>query len=342
MITAFACRRMRSFPVILGKRSRERLFMPNHQSPLRRSLAILATALLAVAWAAGMSIPAGAAPVKGSLDIVSVTDNASALAGPVQNRPFNVAVRVLDGTGLPTTVNQATTVALDQVSGPGVLGGTTTAVIPRNGSGVTITGATYSQFANGVVLRVRATSGVQLNPDTINVDVALRAVGADAAPHRSVNVTDPTCGAPTAEVPNCGQLVLPNGASGHVTVSVGSCDGLGACKTEGTTKALVVTAIANLKDGAGNPLYNDAAPATLILACAKDLCRTTANGVSAVKVIYTLNNTGALTTFADPCPAKGVLGAGQPACVDYVQSSRSAGDLYMYLLFDADLRGSFP
>jgi hypothetical protein len=316
--------------------------MPNHQSPLRRSLAILATALLALAWAVGISIPAGAAPAKGSLDIVSVTDTASALAGPVQNRPFNVAVRVLDSAGLPTTVNQATTVVLDEVSGPGVLGGTTSAVIPRNGTGVTITGATYSQFANGVVLRVRATSGVQVDPDTITVDVALRAVGADAAPHHSVNVTDPTCGAPTTQVPNCGQLVLPNGASGHVTVSVGSCDGLAACKTEGTTEALVVTAIANLKDEAGNPLYNDAAPATLILACDKDLCRTTANGVSAFQVIYTLNNTGGLDKTAPACPAKGVLGAGQVACVDYVQSSRSNGDLYMYLLFDADLRASFP
>ena len=51
-------------------------------------------------------------------------------------------------------------------------------VIPRNGSGATISGATYSQFANGVVLRVRVKSGVKLAPDEVTVEVALRAVGA--------------------------------------------------------------------------------------------------------------------------------------------------------------------
>jgi hypothetical protein len=113
------------------------------QSLIRRSLAVLSAALLAVAWAFGVSIPASAAD-KGSLQVVSITDQGSELGGsvlnlppdvdivgPVQNRPFNVAVRVLDNAGQPTTVNQATTIVLEEVSGPGVLGGTTSAVIPR-------------------------------------------------------------------------------------------------------------------------------------------------------------------------------------------------------------------
>jgi hypothetical protein len=314
--------------------------MPRRQSQLRRYIAVLSAALLAAAWAVGISIPASAASVKGSLDIVSITDAASGLGGPVQNRPFNVAVRVLDSAGQPRTVNQATTIVLEEVSGPGVLAGTTTAVIPRNGFGATISGATYSQFANGVVLRVRAASGVDLAPDEVIVEVALRAVGANASPGRSLNLTDSNCGAPTAEVPNCGQLLLPNGASGHVTLSVGSCDGLGACLTTGSTEALVVTAIANLKDAAGNPLYSNLEPATLVLACDKDLCRETANGVPKIPVIYTLENTGPLNKVAPPCPAKGVLGEGQEACVDYVSSSRSQGDLYLHLIFNVDMRGS--
>ena len=310
------------------------------QSLVRRSLAVLSAALLAVGCAVGISIPASAAPTKGSLDIVSITDTASGLGAPVQDRPFNVVVRVLDTGGQPTTVNQATTIVLEEVSGPGVLGGTTTAVIPRNGSGATISGATYSQFANGVVLRVRVASGVNLAPDQVTVEVALKAVGANAAPGRTLSVTDSSCAAPTAEVPTCGQFLLPNGGSGHVTLSINSCDGLGNCKTAGGLRALVVTGIANLKDANGNPLYSKSSPATLVVACDKDLCRETANGVPKLPLIYTLNNTGPLDKTAGPCPAKGVVGEGQEACVDYVSSSRNKGDLYLHLLFVADMRGS--
>jgi len=308
------------------------------QSLIRRSLAVLSAALLAAAWAIGISVPANAAPTKGSLDIVSVTDTASGLGAPVQDRPFDVAIRVLDTSGQPTTVNQATTIVLEEVSGPGVLAGTTTAVIPRNGSGATISGATYSQFANGVVLRVRASSGVNLESDTVTVEVALKAVGANASPGRSLNLTDSSCAAPTADVPTCGQFLLPNGASGHVTLSLNSCDGLGNCKTAGGLEALVVTFIANLKGSDGNPLYSNNSPATVVVACDKDLCREAANGVPKLPLFFTLNNTGPVEEKADPCPAKGVVGEGQDACVDYVSSSRKQGDLYLHLLFNIDGR----
>ena len=314
--------------------------MPRTSSPLRRSLVMLGVALLTAAGAAGISISASAAPIRGSLDITSIVDTASGLGGPVQNRPFDVAVRVLDSTGAPTTVTQATTVVLEEASGPGVLGGTTSAVIPRNGSGATISGATYSQFGNGVVLRVRAASGVNLASEEVAVDVAVTAVGTTASPRQSKTVTDPDCVAPTAAVPNCGQLLLPNGASGHVTLSVGSCDGLGPCKTTADTKALVVTAIANLKDSQGDPLYSNTSPATVVLACDKDLCREISNGVPKIPVLYTFDNTGALDKAAPPCPAKGVVGTDQEACVDYVSSSRSQGDLYLVVHFVHDIRFS--
>jgi hypothetical protein len=311
------------------------------QSLIRRSVAVLSAALLAAAWTFGISIPASAAPTKGSLDIVSTTDTASGLGAPVQSRPFNVVVRVLDTAGQPTTVNQATTIVLEEVSGPGVLGGTTTAVIPRDGSGATISGATYSQFANGVVLRVRAASGVNLDPHQVTVEVALKAAGADATAGDPLNLTDPDCAAPTGTVSTCGQFLLPNGASGHVTVSVGSCEGLnGPPGIECRSGALLVTAIGNLKDEDGEPLYTKDSPATVVFACDKDLCRETANGVPKLPLFYTLNNTGPLEKEAGPCPAKGVIGQNQDACVDYVSSSRSRGDLYLHLLFVADARCS--
>jgi hypothetical protein len=139
-----------------------------------------------------------------------------------------------------------------------------------------------------------------------------------------------------------------------VTLWVGSCDNLGDpptgktaldCRSDGGTAALVVTAIARLKESSApdaDPLYSKTAPATLIVACDKALCRETSNGVPQLPIIYTLDNDGPLTETAGPCPSKGTIGPNQIACVDNVQSKRQNGDLYSYLLFDYDLRATHP
>ena len=93
-----------------------------------------------------------------------------------------------------------------------------------------------------------------------------------------------------------------------------------------------------MKDANGNPLYSKSSPATIVVACDRDLCRETANGVPKLPLFFTLNNTGPVEERADPCPAKGVIGEEQDACVDYVSSSRNKGDLYLHLLFVADAR----
>ena len=234
-------------------------------------------------------------------------------------------------------MNKATRIVLEEVSGPGVLGGTTTAEIQRNGSGTTISGATYSQFANGIELRVRATSGVQLDPDQVTVDVALTAVSDNTERGQTLDLDDPGCGAgggvPTSGEPTCGHL-LTNGADGLVIMSVGSCDGLASCLSAANTTALVVTVIADIEHS-----NSDTGPySTMILGCDKVLCG--GSGVPKIEVKYTFDNTGDLTQTAPDCPAKGVIGAEQDICVDYVQSNRSAGDLFTYVLFKHDLRFS--
>ena len=175
------------------------------------------------------------------------------------------------------------------------------------------------------------------------MEVALTAVGADAKPGTPLTLKDPKCLAPTAEVPNCGILVLKNGADGHVTLSVGSCDGLAkrfkGCREVGDTEALVITAIASLKDSDGDSLYSRKHPAKVILSCDKALCPKTKD-VTKFKVIYTLNNTGPLKKVAPPCPKKGVIGKDQEACVDYKKSFRRDGDLYLPFLFNVDGRMS--
>ena len=137
------------------------------------------------------------------------------------------------------------------------------------------------------------------------MEVALTAVGADAKPGKRLKLKDPDCAAPTSKVPTCGILLLKNGADGHVTLSVGSCDGLadkfGGCRERANIEGLVVTAIGSLRDSDGDPLYTRKHPAKAILACDESLCPKTKD-VTKFKVIYTLNNTGPLKKVAPPCP----------------------------------------
>jgi hypothetical protein len=109
---------------------------------------------------------------------------------------------------------------------------------------------------------------------------------------------------------------------------------------------LVITAIASLKDSDGDSLYSRKHPAKVILACDKVLCGKsdhkwhgkTGHKKPKIRVLYTLNNTGPLTNVAPPCEKKGVLGKGQKACVDYKNSKRRDGDLYLPVLFKVDGR----
>ena len=325
--------------------------MTPKQSLFQRCLAILSAALLSAALVMiGNWLPAGATGTNDergdrddavALQIVLITDQDSRLQWPVQNRKFDVVVQAVDADGNPADVSKTTKIKLKEVSGPGDLGGNRTAVIPAGLSSTTIYGATYSQFANGVVLKVKVVYGDHLAPGKITVEVALTAVGADAKPRTALTLKDPNCLAPTAEVPNCGIFVLKNGADGRVTLSVGSCDGLAkrfkGCREVGNTEALVITAIASLKDSDGDSLYSRKHPAKVILSCDKALCPET-KAVTKFKVIYTLNNTGPLKKVAPPCPKKGVIGKHQEACVDYERSFRRDGDLYLPFLFNVDPR----
>jgi hypothetical protein len=307
----------------------------------RRVLAVLSAAVLVAALVQGWSVPAGAHASKGRLAVTGVTDSGSSLGAPVQDRPFDVVVQVQDEKGSPLAVRKATTLVIDKVAGDGSLDGVKTVVVPKGRSTATLTDLTYSPFGNGVELRVRAVSGDPLTATTVTFDVALSAISRGANPRVATSLSDPACPAPTAEVPTCGYLELPNGAQGPVTLALNSCEGVADCRQgpDGTT-GLVVLALADLKDDTDQPLYGPTQPATLVVACDKVLCGRT--GVTKIPLLVDLTNTGPLEE-APPCPRKGRLGPGQQACVDYVQSRRDrAGDLYTYLLFDYDARASHP
>ena len=309
----------------------------------RLLLSVLTASLIALATIAGIP-PASGGAVKGSLVIRSVTDPSTGLAGAVQGRPFSVVVQAVDDLGAPLVVTRDTTVTLVEISGPGSLGGTLTGTIPKNSSQGTISGATYSLFANGVVLEVRSTGGLSLSAGRTTVNVARTAVKATATPHSSLDVTDPGCTVPTPAVPVCGFLKLPNGANGTILLTVGSCAGIVACFSQAQAPPPgLVTASVSLKDANGLPLYTKTAPATFVIGCDKTLCSN--GGVPHFDVLIDVTDTGAFPEHpeAPECPSKGVLGADQTACLDTVQSKKDgSGDVFSVVLFDHDIRGTYP
>lgn len=301
-------------------------------------------AVVAMLWAAALLLVAPSASLagslKGSLAVISVADQGTGLVGAVAGRPFDVVVEARDPLGAPLAPTQNTRLRLSLVTGSGTLAGVLEGTIAKGATRGTISGATYAPFGNAVRLGVAVVSGTSLSSTTSTINVAATAVRAQASPRSSLNVTDPGCPAPTPTSPVCGFLQLPNGGNGTVLMSVGSCVTILTCRTQSGTTARLVTAEVSLKDATGAPLYTPTAPATFILACDKTLCGQ--GGVSSFPLTVDLTNTGAFTQVPD-CPSKGVLGSGQTACRDTVQSTRdNAGDLYSYILFTYDIRGSYP
>jgi hypothetical protein len=308
------------------------------QSLMRRSLVVLSALLLATAWAVGISTPASAAAPR-ALKIVSVTTQTDTCPLPercaiVAGDVFTIVVRVVDRNGEPATVSKDTTVVLEEISGGGSIPKGSD-IIRRGGSQAIFVGLTYSESANPV-LRARATSGVELRPDQIMVPIAKSAVRDNASRNapEPFNLTDPGCGdgggVPNSSDPTCGHLITKS-AEGAVVMSVGSCDDLGPpdntnpCRSD---TALVVTLFADISPGEPH--------STMILACDKELCGQT--GVPKLPVFFSRTNTGPLDDIQVPeCSKKGVLG-NQKACVDYVSSMRSDGDLFLVVLFDGDAR----
>ncbi len=132
--------------------------------------------------------------------------------------------------------------------------------------------------------------------------------------------------------PECGVLVLRNGFSSQQgALSLGACTFDLGC----TAGSQVVQFIADLGTD-----YSPRNPATLIIRCAKQLCR--GKGVNSYTLKVSFSATGPLTLVSAPCTTKGVAldARGNTFCTDYVQSHRNAGDLLLYLLFVHDMRGS--
>ncbi len=201
----------------------------------------------------------------------------------------------------------------------------------------------YSAADNGVILTASVavpkgkTSGVTPG-STAPFDVLLTLLPLaqhDPRLATGVGVGNSSCTAATTE-PECGIIVLPNDIESDAALSLGKCTTNLGC----TSGSQVVQFIADL-----GMRYSPQAPATLIVRCDKQLCRSTNNGIRAFTLKVSQSATGPLDRVSQPCATKGVadngLNNGDTFCTDYVQSHRdNSGDLLLYLLFTHDMRGS--
>ena len=314
--------------------------MPRTSSPLRRSLATLSAALLAAIGPLGSRFPQtpqSKAPWTSCRLPILPRDWADRSRTGPSTSSFGSSTVPGANDGEPGNDDR-----LGRGIRPGRSGWHDDRGHPANGSGATISGATYSQFANGVVLRVRAASGVQFGPDKVTVEVALTAVGDNASPRaprlsRIGTVPPQPRRCRTAVSFSCRTVPMATSPcqSARATASAHAgrrqYRGTGRhrhCESQGRSRGTRCTATPSL------PLWSS--PATRIsVGRLQTACR-------AIPLIYTLDNTGALTRRRRRARPRAWSAPGQEACVDYVSSRRSQGDLYMYLLFKVDIRASFP
>lgn len=269
------------------------------------------------------------------LVLVSVTDDGSGLAGPVTGEAFAWQVRSVDAYGKTAPVAKPTTIALSVVTGTGTLSGAVTGTLAKGTSEVSVDGALYSTYGNGVVLRVSNTSG-RLAPGDLTVTAYRYGTFELTRPGSEASLD--TCTEATPAVPTCATVELPRGANGRLTLSEAACPAGTDCLTNGTSTALLVEALTNFKDAAGKPLYSRSAPASLVVACDKTLCGH--GGVDKFPIKVAIADEP--LQVAPPCPGKGRISSDPgtpPFCRDDVQSHRTkAGDLLTVVLFAIDLR----
>lgn len=313
---------------------------------VRSLLAVAALVLALVAPQAILSPAFGTSPAPTSITAVASTDPSlpslagapgaavpSVLTSP--STPFQVTVSLWIGS-TPASYNKDMVVTLT-APGPGHLSvGQVT--IPAGATSVTVLTA-YST----------ATSSVQVTASVGSKNSLLTATTASFSVQKNLNflsgsdgsLKNGTAGADGSGCavvdkahPVCGIINLPNGATGNVALSLGVCPSGQPCASGATVTQLV----ANLNDANGAPLYTRTSPASMTIVCDKSLCGN--GGVSKFNALWSLSATGDLAVVP-PCPSKGVIGATQNYCTDYVSSTRdNAGDLLLVVLFLQDMRGT--
>jgi hypothetical protein len=212
-----------------------------------------------------------------------------------------------------------------------------TVTMPAGETGHDFT-VSYSGVDNGVVAHVEVATPDPMNPvaaaqsDPFDVVKTLAIVpSTDARLQTGIGIGNRDCLRGTREV-ECARFILPNGvASDDAAFSLGRCTADLGC----TPGSEVVQFIADLGDR-----YTAEHPATMVIRCAKALCR--GSGVTHYAVRLSFDPSGPLDLTSEPCLTAGVAldSAGHDYCTDYAASRRDAGDLLLVIRFRKDMRGS--
>jgi hypothetical protein len=281
--------------------------------------------------------PAGGAPTpEARIVITSITSVIDSTEVPVAvaDHPFSVGVALVDQSGDPSLATRDTRISLGASGGSANLGGNTSGTILRNTSSTTISGVTYPEVENVVL----SASGFRLETGTTLLSV--QEIAVPFSQPAGTPVTASTC----SEATLGNKCVIVDGSNGgEGFVAQASCDDFpGAEQTvQCLTNDSLISVIGDLKDLTGQPLYTATSPLVVTVLCDKLDCKEKArpsSGVPFVRVFYQAEESGPFVQLND-CVVKGVVNAGEDACVDFKSSSRtSAGDLELKVLLTLDPR----
>lgn len=272
-----------------------------------------------------------APPTDADIVITSVTDQGTGVPTAIAGHPFAVGIALVDSAGNPYFVNKDTVISLSATGGTANLGGNTTGTVLKNQSTTTIFGVTYPKVEN-VTLQA---SGFKLATGSRFLSVQKEA--------QAISPTTPfvsTCGPgdPSTANPICSEVTFHNGVGSTGWFGVGPCVGFPGIdpSTCAPVEASLFSLIADFGD-----LYTRADPLTVIWNCHKSVCGTgggaPTSGVPFAPLFVQLEDGGPFVE-SPACPSKGIVGPDQQFCTDYVQSGRSQGNLFLYLLFKSDPR----
>jgi hypothetical protein len=316
--------------------------------PRRRGATALAGLAATAALVAGLvatAAPSNAAPpiTPTGISVALATDNAG-IGGVVPDvlaaagDPIQLTMTL---TPAGATFNQDTPLSVSTYVGSGTVS-PSSVVFPKNTNSMSVP-MTYSAVENGVQVDV-APAQAKGKPNGIpahNVSAPFDSLktllkAAAGSPDLAGGFGAAQCGTTTDE-PLCGIVMLPNGITADTTAALGiaTCTSSYGCRPG----SQIVSFIADLSSASGAPLYTRTSPATIILRCDKSVCN--GGGISSYTVKASTAAIGGSFADVPACPAKGVVGANQTMCTDYVQSTRdNAGDLLLYWLITEDPRGT--
>lgn len=293
-----------------------------------------------------VAAPSGAAPVVVTFDVVVSTETQQTVGGndpvvlveadngdPANHEDELFVTLTLQPPG--TTFKQDTVVRLTPGgSGTGAFS-PSSVIFPKDETTWEFSGITYGTVESGITLV--ATSG--RGPKAVTGTSAVFDVGYDVVFQDTTTnpVTLETDCVASRTTPLCAQVLLPKGVPTRSALAIGACQEYYSTGQDAACRSAEGSIVSFMADV--ELTYKPEDPATIIVHCDKSYCK--GGGVTQYTLMARPDWDGLTFAAAPACATKGQVQAGEPYCVDYVQSKRdNAGDLILYWLVAFDPRGA--